>query len=224
MPANLALTGKRLCRLGYAARYAKIGRGLQSFGAKPPFSRYAFVGQLCFIVVDYFKGEDMAIKEFELFHGAVLVKMLRSDRPINIKMIETRPDDAWGVYTINDEIELFIKQSTSPRPLSRGKGGYSWTFTFSPEHISQLEQLQTKRQIYVALVCARKTIKRGQRMEICFLKPDEFSQVIDMVAKETQSVTVRYVNGAKKFRVFLNRQEKLLISLNEIDRWIAPGS
>ena len=47
-------TGKRLRRLGYAARKAKIGHGLQSFGAKSPFS-----GELpvrCFTFVGYSIG------------------------------------------------------------------------------------------------------------------------------------------------------------------------
>ena len=34
MKPNRALTGKRLCRLGYAARKAKIGHSLRSFRGK----------------------------------------------------------------------------------------------------------------------------------------------------------------------------------------------
>lgn len=37
----------------------------------------------------------MAIDEFELFHGVVLTKLVRSDRPITLRMIETRPREAW---------------------------------------------------------------------------------------------------------------------------------
>ena len=91
------------------------------------------------------KGKFMAIKEFELFHGVVLTKILRSDRPVSFLFIENAQMIQVDVYTINDEIELFIKHSISPRALSRGKGGYSWIFTFSPDHITQLQKLQTKR-------------------------------------------------------------------------------
>ena len=79
----------------------------------------------------------MSIKEFELFHGAVLTKLVRIERPITVTLIETQREQTWSVYKVMDG-QLFIKHSTSPRPLSRGKGGYSWTFTFSPEHISQI--------------------------------------------------------------------------------------
>jgi hypothetical protein len=30
----------------------------------------------------------MTIKQFELFHGAVLTKLVRSDRPITLRMID----------------------------------------------------------------------------------------------------------------------------------------
>ena len=42
-PANQAFTGKRLCRLGYAALKAKIGRSLRRSGANPPISSEAVV-------------------------------------------------------------------------------------------------------------------------------------------------------------------------------------
>ena len=44
--SNPNSTGKRLCRLGYAASEAKSGRSLQSFGAKSPFSGELLVVQL----------------------------------------------------------------------------------------------------------------------------------------------------------------------------------
>ena len=164
----------------------------------------------------------MPIKDFELFHGVVLTRLVRSDKPLTLRMIETN-DDSWGVYKINDEIELFIKHSASPRKLSRGKGGWSWVFHFSFEHIKLLKEIQTSRPVYIALVCGRKDIKRG-RMEICFLEPDDFSQVIDLDTLEAQSVTIRLSTGARNFRAFLDRKEIPLSSLNAIDRWQVPGN
>jgi hypothetical protein len=164
----------------------------------------------------------MSIKDFELFHGVVLTRLVRSDKPLTLRMIETH-DDSWGVYKINDEVELFIKHSTSPRKLSRGKGGWSWVFHFSLEHIKLLKEIQTSRPVYIALVCGRKEIKR-RRMEICFLEPDDFAKVIDLSKPEAQSVTIRYEVGKKNFRAFLNREEIALSSLNAIDRWQVPGN
>jgi hypothetical protein len=164
----------------------------------------------------------MSIKEFELFHGVVLTRLVRSDKPLTLRMIETN-DDSWGVYTINDEVKLLIKHSASPRKLSRGNGGDSWVFHFSSEHIVQINELQQKQPVYVALVCGRKDIKQG-RMEICFLQPDEFSKVINLSLIEAQSITIRHTLGAKNFRAFVDRKEIPLSSLNAIDRWKVPGS
>jgi hypothetical protein len=164
----------------------------------------------------------MSIKEFELFHGAVLTRLVRSDRPITVTLIETRPEDTWSVYKIIDS-QLFIKHSTSPRPLTREIGGYSWTFTFSPDHINQISDLRKEHPTCVALVCGISNIKQG-RMEICFINHDEIPEILELDNPDTQSVTVRYNKGAKKFRVLLNRKEKLLIYLNAIDRWNIPGS
>jgi hypothetical protein len=163
----------------------------------------------------------MSIKDFELFHGVVLNRLVRSDKPLTLRMIETH-DDKWGLYTLNDEVELFIKHSVSPRKLSRGKGGKSWVFHFSEEHLSRINEIQANRLVYVALVCGAQKIK--DRMEICFLEPEDFVKVIDLSNPEAQSVTIRYTTGNKNFRAFLNREEIALSSLNAIDRWQVPGN
>lgn len=38
----------------------------------------------------------VSIREFELFHGAALTKIVRAERPVTLRLIETRPDDAWA--------------------------------------------------------------------------------------------------------------------------------
>ena len=143
----------------------------------------------------------MSIKDFELFHGAVLTKLVRSDRPITLRMIETNPDTSWSVYTLNDEVHLFIKYSISPRSLSRGKGGLSWVFTFRPEHISEIKALQAEKRVFVALVGGRRNIKQV-RMEICLLTPDDFARIIDLEANTNQTVTMKYIKGAKNCASF----------------------
>ena len=118
----------------------------------------------------------MTIKQFELFHGAVLAKVVR-DRPVALRMIETRPGEAWAVYTINDAVDLFLKHSTSARTLTREPGGFSWQFAFSPEQVNQIHERQVSRQVYVALVCGQSDVKQG-KMQICFLHPDQLAQLI----------------------------------------------
>ena len=164
----------------------------------------------------------MSIKEFHLFHGAVLTKLIRSGKPVSLSLIETKPEDSWAAYTINDEVDIFMKYSTSPHFLKRGEGGYSWVFVFNPDQLGQLKGIKAKRPVYIALVCGHKSVKQG-RMEICFLNPAEIVQVLDFENATQQSITVRYNTSAKKFRVVQEREEKFLVSLNELDSWEIPG-
>lgn len=161
----------------------------------------------------------MSIKEFELFHGAVLTKLMRNEKPITLRLIETRPDDS-RVYTLNDTIELYIKHSTSPRSLLRGEGGYSWTFTFNQEHIKHIRELKKRHSTYIVLVCGHKDLKT--RAEACLINLDEHTELIDLEENEQQSITVRYKPGEKKFRLFLDRRPEILISLNSLDKWEIP--
>jgi hypothetical protein len=48
----------------------------------------------------------MAIRQFELFHGAVLTKLVRRGQRVALTMIETSPNDPWAVYTINDAVDV----------------------------------------------------------------------------------------------------------------------
>lgn len=164
----------------------------------------------------------MSIKEFELFHGAVLTKLIRSDKSINLSMFETKLDDAWAAYTVNDAADIYIKHSLASRPRKKDEGGFSWTFIFNSEHIAQIKEIQIKRPVYIALVCGHKSIKED-RMEICFLDPDKVFDVLDFESTGTQSITVRYNAGAKKLRIYQERKPDVLVALNELDKWEIPG-
>jgi hypothetical protein len=77
----------------------------------------------------------MSVREFELFHGIALTKIMRSDRPVTLRMIETNPDEAWAAYRINDEIVLYIKYRTVSRELRRNGGGLAWSFMFGTSEL-----------------------------------------------------------------------------------------
>ena len=162
----------------------------------------------------------MSIQQFELFHGAVLAKLMRSDRPIALRMIETK-DEAWSVYTVNDEVELFIKVRTIASELSRERDGLSWQFVFTPEQISQIKNLSTSKKVAIALVCGRQNIKDD--MQIAFVEQDDVKDIIDFSVNTSQSLTVKYI-PKKKLRVITNYTEEKLISQNALDKWIVPGS
>ena len=163
----------------------------------------------------------MPIKEFELFHGAVLAKLVRSDHPVTLRMIETQTQEMWAVYRINDEVDLFIKHSTTPHEAKREPGGLTWQFNFSPEQIQQISSLhRAGKQVFIVLVCAQKNI--DSTMQICFLNPEHTDQVIDKGDIKTQSVRVKYLPG-KKLRIINNYKTEFLVAQNAIDTWDVPG-
>lgn len=164
----------------------------------------------------------MSVKEFELFHGAVLTKLVRNEKPITLRLIETRFDDS-RVYTLNDVVELYVKHSVSPRQLRKDDGGYSWTFTFNQEQLNKIREHEKKRPTYLALVCGHKEIKKS-RIEICLISPDVRKKIIEPEGVDQHSITVRYKVRTKKFRIMQNRQEMLSIPLNALETWEIPQS
>ena len=163
----------------------------------------------------------MSVHEFELFHGIVLTKLARSDRPITLRMIETRPSKAWSAYTLNDEVDLYVKYSTTPRSVVRGEAGKSWSFTFGTDELRQMKLSIARRQTYIALVAGRSDTK-DDFMQVCLLFPDEISNLIDFALPSQQNLTIRYI-PRKKLRVIKDRREKFLIAQNRLDQWDVPG-
>ena len=89
----------------------------------------------------------MSIKTFELFHGGVLTKILRADRPVRLTMIETHPGENWETYKVDFDkanARLLIKYSKKPKKTGNDE---TWPFTFSPK---QMEELQPNK-LHVAL-------------------------------------------------------------------------
>jgi hypothetical protein len=165
----------------------------------------------------------MTIKQFELYHGAVLTALVRSDRPVTLRMIETRPSEAWAVYTLNDEVDLYVKYSTAVRALRTRPGAFSWTFVFGSDEVLRLSELRAEREVYAALVCARKAISQEKGMHTCLLQPGELARLIDLDDHTSQSTTVRYI-PRKKFRLFSGHRVELRVAQSALARWEVPGS
>lgn len=165
----------------------------------------------------------MTIKQFELYHGAVLTALVRSDRPVTLRMIETRPSEAWAVYTLNDEVELYVKYSTAVRSLTTKPGAFSWTFVFGSDEVARLSELSTEREVYAALVCARRAISQEKGMHVCLLHPEELARLIDLNDHSSQSTTVRYI-PRKKLRLFSGHRVELRVAQSALARWEVPGS
>ena len=164
----------------------------------------------------------MTVKEFELYHGAVLTKVLRSEKPVSLRLIETKPGENWSTYTLNDVVHLLVTYSKNQRPVSRSGGGISWSFVFSTNQLRQMNPAKSKRPVWVAMVCGRKTPAEGD-MQVCLLDPDQIAEAIDFSA-EQQSLTVRKPSSKGKLRVFKDRDERFLVAQSRLDNWEVPGA
>jgi len=167
----------------------------------------------------------MSIKAIELFHGVVLTRLIRGDRPISLKMFEFNADASSSAYIVNDEVSLYIKHSKSPRERQRKGYNCAWLFTFSPEHLAELRSLGADKAVYTAFVCADRDLE-NDCMQVCFLTPEELAQCIDVYAQEQQSLTVANIPRGK-LRVWGSQKssnEPLLISKNVLDKWEVPGN
>ncbi len=167
----------------------------------------------------------MRVREFELYHGAVLTKLVRSDRPITLRMIETKPQEAWAAYTLNNEASLYIKYSTTPSTRKRTETTLVWMFIFANGQLRQLQELRKQRDVYVALVCGQRDIEDGE-MYTCLMKPNALDLCINVNSTEAQAITVKYEPG-KQLRVSgpVNKvAHPVLIARNSLDTWTVPGS
>lgn len=155
----------------------------------------------------------MPVRQFELFHGAVLTKLLRSERPVALRLVETRPKESWSTYTVNDTVDLLVTHSKSDRRIKQDGGATAWTFPFSRNQLRQING--SERPVWVALVCGRKN-PFARDMHIWLLDPEQISAV-------APSVTVRKPTGRGQFRVFKDRYEEFRVPQSRLDNWQVPG-
>lgn len=163
----------------------------------------------------------MPVREFEIFHGIVLTKLLRSESPLTLRLVETKPKESWSTYTVNDTVDLLVTHSKSPRVIKRDGGATAWTFQFSQNQLRQMDSELNGRAVWVALVCGSKKPLDGN-MHVCLLDPEQIAEVVDLGA-QNPSVTVRKPTGKAAFRVLRDRQERFTVRLSRLDKWKVPG-
>lgn len=168
----------------------------------------------------------MGIKEMELFHGAVLSKLFRNDRPMSLRMVEMNIDQSSRAYLVNDIAYIYVKHSATPRVLERIEDGYSWIFSFTSNHLAELQKLREFKDVYLALVCGQSTIDRDHPTEVCFINWSQITDCLDLQrADDTQPITVRYRKGYK-LRVWGPKntsQKPINVNQDALDRWEVPG-
>ena len=152
------------------------------------------------------------VKEFELFHGVVLAKLMRNDRPVSLRMVEVRPNEAWSTYKINDKALLLVKYGAQPRTT---KAGTTWSFTFNA---NELERLRDERH-HLALVCGVRQLEDVDTMQVCLLVPEHVQELLDLDGDQ-QGVTVSHKASQRKLRVKSGRVEKpVLITRGALANW-----
>lgn len=162
----------------------------------------------------------MAIQEFELYHGAVMTKLLRSDKPTSLRLIETKPKETWATYTLNDTVDLFISYSKQARTVTRGENGTSWSFVFSANQLKQMQP--SPRPVWLALVCSYNGASEKEKKQICLLDPEQVESLIDYNAKQ-DNVTIKKPDGQGQLRVIKDYEEQFYVPQSRLDNWNVPG-
>lgn len=155
------------------------------------------------------------VREFELFHGAVLTALMRRDQPIALSMVETMPSDSWSTYRINDAVNLVVTHRTGGRKQKR-TNETAWQFTFSAAQMKQLRD----GDAWAALVCGDSNLKTD--MEVCLLAPEQIALLLDVESEQQQSLSVR---ASTSLKVYSGRHPKeLTVAKNRYRKWEVPGS
>tara|TARA_B110000238_G_C15838359_1_gene315820 strand:+ start:24 stop:473 length:450 start_codon:yes stop_codon:yes gene_type:complete len=145
----------------------------------------------------------MNIKEYEFYNGAVLNRLIRKGKPIEIDIF---PSNGNNSFIVNNKIGLYIKYSR--KKIS------PWRFTFTKEHQAEMnimyELLDT---IYLILVC--------QKDGIVCLEYNELKLVLDEIYEEVEWVSasrlskeqysIRGSNGALNFKISNNDFPKKIL-------------
>lgn len=167
----------------------------------------------------------MTITAVELFHGVVLTRLVRGNKPIAFKMFAFNADKSSSAYIVNDKAAVYIKHSKTPRLRQRKGYNCAWSFTFSPEHLGEIRGLGREVPVHTAFVCADRKYGRPCQY-ICFLTPGELSLCVDLNADTQQNLIIANLPRGK-LRVWGSKKPAnapLLISKNALERWSVPGN
>jgi len=156
----------------------------------------------------------MAIRKFEYMHGAVLTKLMRNDRPVALRLVETNQQECWSLYRVNVDINLMVKYATSHRQSGRGR---TWTFILSAK---QREYLAATERVWLALVCGATDLDDAETA-VALLEPKEANLLL--ATGTTPNVSIRMASG-KQLRVTINGYAELVVPRNRLETWEVPGS
>lgn len=165
----------------------------------------------------------MPIKDFEYYHGVILVKVMKEPEKITtLRLLEKNSTEEWAVYRVNDKIILFTKYSTSPETSKKDPNRYSWKFRFNDKELNKMKSLLNEGEFFLALVCSQKE-KGNEPAEICLMDAKEVSNCITIDTEYPQHISVAYLPG-KSLRVLGSKAKKeIVIARNRLDTLQIPG-
>ncbi len=104
-------------------------------------------------------GKRTGIKDFELYHGVVLTKIVRQGGAESISLIERGGDkEAWAAYHVNASCVVYVKYRGKPnKARNKAKEAKCYSFSFHPVHLDQFKRYEAKygeENTFMALVCA----------------------------------------------------------------------
>ena len=112
------------------------------------------------------------IKEFELYHGVVLSRLIHGGELLEIK---TYSLDSNASYVLNQSIGLYIKYST--------KRMTPWHFSFKKNHQHEIQNLKDKfGEVFLVLVCGHDGVVA--------LSYNELKKVLDEDHKEVEWLAI----------------------------------
>lgn len=149
----------------------------------------------------------MRIANDHLYHGAALIQIAENPRFTAINSLTVKGTVLRSAYRINDDIGVFLKYATHPKP-SFGE----YVFNFDLGRCSELEQIQqVTDRLFLALVCV-------DVREICCLAYGEFTGLIEARRRARQTPEDQYTilvtaEKNRQLRVYMNapgRKKRML--------------
>lgn len=165
----------------------------------------------------------MSIKIFEYYHGAVLTKLVRNNKPVTLTMVENDKKGAWCEYKINDEIVLYTKYCSKPIYCEINQS-FLWRFTFNPNELEHIFKQRRNCAVYTALVCGQEQISLFNTC-IGFIQPYELDQCISVHSFGPETLNVQLIPTCK-LRIWGNIntvKNPLLVAQNRLENWVVPG-
>ena len=126
----------------------------------------------------------MPLSKFELYHGTVLLQIVRS-KGISLKLFERNEQHGWSEYEVSDNHFSYRVMIKSTATVRKPRNRFSSNFTFSAEDINRIRN--TPGSILVCLVCADQ--------EICTLEMEDVHALGLLRKVESSNVIVFWSKG-----------------------------